>query len=1452
MKSAFVAGDFLDASGEPLQSVDPSRDGAVVAQTRADPGHITIACAVAHDASAAWSGLGIDDRWDALTRFRDALVARKADIAEALVRETGKLRSEAVGEAGALISRFDLVRKQVRAMGAEAAAVSKPGAALTWRPHGVVGVIGPFNYPLHLCHAHVVPALLLGNTVVVKPAETTLLCGRLYAEAAAEAGLPPGVLNVVAGSGAAGAALVADENVRGLCFTGSWATGRRILQAALDRPELLCALEMGGKNAAVVLDDADIRQAAHEVAVGGYLTAGQRCTCTESVLVDAKVADALRGALVPIVKGIRYGDPDEDGVFAGPMATRAGRDRFVAAIKHAEDRGATRLAAGAAADGPFFARPTLHEVAADIRGYTDDELFGPDIALRVVDGPDEAVALLSANPFGLVTSVFTADSERYRSVAARVHAGLVHHNRTTNQASGALPFGGVGRSGNFRPAGSFAPRNVAYPVAAMANPTGAFTADSRLLPLLPQPDLAALAARHEAEDRADASRDDRLENPRPMRVLRPAGGKLPISTHWLERFYGGGRFAREKKPGVVDHGRSHGPWMCSVDEQPLCVLDGMSQTATQADGFAPDEVVAALLRGEFDGTIDDAPDTADGHVTADAYAATLRAIVPGLDHVAFANSGAEANEKAIALAALHGRTDARRVLAFEGSFHGRTLLALHATWNPKKREPFAIAGFDATFAPFPVRAADADDVLDAPNLYWKALGARDLAAVRSRFAGRDRQWDAEIAVLEAVHIALAGQPHTAVLVEPMQSEGGDRYTTARFHRGLRLLTRAHGVPLIVDEVQCGFGLSGPFAWHSRFAYIDAAGNPDVPDAVTFAKRAQVGVVMSNWPDPEPTSSHAASLVRGRIHAVLCADPEPADRVHARVARHLAVLAAQFPDLVANPRVDGFAFAFDLPASAYLPRWIGQRFWRGAVVFAAGSKTVRYRLSRAFSDDAIDRLFVAIRQTAAWLIANPGKTPPSWDDPAPSPAPVDSSAIRVREVDPAEIAAVITAIVRLEAEVYEEARRDDPEHLATAFLEGGIAIIAEDEQGYIVGSCLGAPLERFGHVAGCAQDPRIGDGTTLYSTATTVHPDFRGLGVGRRMKTAQLAAARGRYKFVTGRNRVGAADTMTRLVRSLGGVVTQRLRGQYEGDGDAVYYTVPLTARSAMEHAAVTKLTLCNYLTPATVRAVEMCCAHVPELPHLYLTSSRDELVDKALRVFRWQRKEASVALTFDGSYFGHTTAAARSLSDPAVHQMGPAWRDWPRLPHPADVGSEVAAEILRDVLEGVGAQAVLCIAVDPRGERSGKPIPADFWPLLAEIRTDFDVPLLALDGTWNRDHAHGGPFARPRSITPDIFGWWTGGQAGLLHVSARFFEGKPLTFVSTWDGDELSLLRVAAELDGRRRCHAAATARDTSDESATTAGLHRRHHQDSTGDSNGQRQADSRNAAGVYRRLEER
>jgi 4-aminobutyrate aminotransferase-like enzyme len=218
-----------------------------------------------------------------------------------------------------------------------------------------------------------------------------------------------------------------------------------------------------------------------------------------------------------------------------------------------------------------------------------------------------------------------------------------------------------------------------------------------------------------------------------------------------------------------------------------------------------------------------------------------------------------------------------------------------------------------------------------------------------------------------------------------------------------------------------------------------------------------------------------------------------------------------------------------------------------------------------------------------------------------------------------------------------------------------------------------------------------------------------------------------------------------------------------------------------------------------VRAIEWIGSLIPELPHIYLTSSRDETIDKALRMINVTRKEAQIAIGLDGGYYGHTVASCRSLSDPTTHRGGPGHFNWPRVPHPAVAGTEATINALRDIVTTAGTTKVLGFVYEIVQERTGHVLPRDFMTALAALRKDLDLPLIAVETTTHTYRSGLGAFASPAlGVIPDALTWWGGGQTGYIHTSSRWFVPGPLTLVSTWDGDELSLVRQHHQLRAAR------------------------------------------------------
>lgn len=900
----------------------------------------------------------------------------------------------------------------------------------------------------------------------------------------------------------------------------------------------------------------------------------------------------------------------------------------------------------------------------------------------------------------------------------------------------------------------------------------------------------------EAAQRAEAPAPGAIVERETSRVRIPAGGEMPRSSALLARFYGDGvapEFVpREKKPMVLDTRRCHGPFMVSVDDAPLAILDACSQIATLTHGFAHPAMVRTLHAGRFERCLWANPDTAVHHVPElAAYAeALLRLAPPALAHVTFVGAGgAEANEKALRLACLHGpaarEPGRRRVLAFEDSFHGRTLATLAATWNPEKRAPFEFAGHEAVFC--------------------KA----ELDAVERTLAER-------------------GSEIYAVIVEPMMAEGGDVHLRREFLLGLCARVRAHGLPLIVDEVQTGFATGGPFFWWQRLGLGGDEGT--APDLLTCAKKAGVGVVLSRWADPESNQVCVASALRGLIHLETAHEQA---YLEALLQPRMQRLVEAFPGLVSAPRVAGTTCAFDLPDAATQAAFIDQRLARGFWTYPAGSRTIRFRFSASWEPRHLDDLFARVGEALRRL-----GDPQAKAMQAEGQAPEESATVVVRPV----VEADWPAIMQIEHDAYEPARRDSEAYLRSA-AEVGLGLVAADAgSGEILGFCFGGPIEHFRGVAGPDQDDRLGLGDTFYSADVTVSAQARARGVGRLLKRRQVEWAKERGFFhISGRNRVGATDAMGAINKSFGAFAAARLTHQYEGNAEADYYRIPLQPPPAPRPPAsrvielacglqqplgpcpsvmaarelvgptVSRINLSNYVTIDFVHYAEHLQRLLPRgTAHMYVTTSRDETVDKAIRCLRLGRPAGQIAVGLAGGYVGHVTAAARSLSDPAG--FGPSFGcfDWPRLPHPAGPGGVAAFTAAFDELVArVGADRLLGLFAEVVGERSGRVLQGDAARAVAAVCRRHDVPLVLVETASGGYRAGAGPWgvdALPAEVVPDAVLWYPGGQIGHIFVGERYFIKKPLVLISTWDGDELSAIRAHEHLRAARRLDVAGAA----------------------------------------------
>jgi succinylglutamic semialdehyde dehydrogenase len=443
------------------------------------------AVARARRAFPAWRDAGLEARAAVLRRFRDLARAAEPELARLIARETGKALWDARGEAQLLATKVDATLAEGLRFVAPLEAGA--GARADWHPRGVLAVLGPFNFPAHLPNGHVVPALATGNAVVFKPSEKAPAVGAFAAELWRRAGLPDGVLGLVQGGADTGRALALHPDVDGVLFTGSWAVGRALQQATLDQPGKLLALEMGGSNAIVVLDDADLELAVAESALSVAVTTGQRCSCARRIFVARALEGAFAERLVRVLRGLRVGAPLEPGIFMGPLVDGAAWEALERARGRAAEAGGERLLRVEPDLPPPWTGAGLvrFEKLAQTHPYQREEIFGPEAALYPVDDLEQAIAAVNDSDYGLVASVFTRDRARYERCVGRVRTGLLNWNRATVGASGRLPFGGERRSGNGRPAGILSAIYCTFPQAHLEH-AGGFD-PAALPPGMPRP-----------------------------------------------------------------------------------------------------------------------------------------------------------------------------------------------------------------------------------------------------------------------------------------------------------------------------------------------------------------------------------------------------------------------------------------------------------------------------------------------------------------------------------------------------------------------------------------------------------------------------------------------------------------------------------------------------------------------------------------------------------------------------------------------------------------------------------------------------------------------------------------------------------------------------------------------------------------------------------------------------
>ena len=454
-----------------LSSTNPATGETIWQKESSTLADVDKAVASARHAFPKWARRPLAERIEILERYSNLLKAHKETMAEAIAQETGKPLWDAMGEAGAMVGKIAISIKAYKERTGENSFDMGSGLTghLSHKPHGVMAVFGPYNFPGHLPNGHIVPALIAGNTCVFKPSNMTPMVGEKMVALMHEAGVPEDVVIYVHGERKIGEALSNHKGIDGLLFTGSTHIGTILNKQLAGDPDKIIALEMGGNNPLIVWNAESPKAAAYHTVLSAFISTGQRCTCARRLILPTGAeGDAVLEALIPLAQNLKIGAyNDDEQPFMGPLIRQKEAEDIIKAQSELEKVGGKPLLKSTMphAELPFIT-PGIMDVT-QINNREDIEFFGPFLQVIRVADFDDAIAEANNTSYGLSSAIFTKDKALYERALLEIRAGLINWNRQTTGASGAMPFGGIGVSGNHRPAAYYAADYCAYPVASV-------------------------------------------------------------------------------------------------------------------------------------------------------------------------------------------------------------------------------------------------------------------------------------------------------------------------------------------------------------------------------------------------------------------------------------------------------------------------------------------------------------------------------------------------------------------------------------------------------------------------------------------------------------------------------------------------------------------------------------------------------------------------------------------------------------------------------------------------------------------------------------------------------------------------------------------------------------------------------------------------------------------------
>ena len=463
----YIQNQWSLGKGKLFKSMNPLTGEILWEGNFAVESQLNAAMKAAHESHVGWSTASIQTRIKIIRKFYALLEKNKLAMTKLISDETGKTHSDATSEVAASLAKLNnSILAFKKRTGSQKSSIGAMEATLQHSSHGVMSVVGPFNFPLHLPNGHITPALIAGNTIMYKPSESTPMVAEYMMMLWDKAGLPAGVINMIHGGKDIVQGLCKHSLNNGLLFTGSYKVGKQINKIMADYPEKILALELGGNNPLVVWSTQKINAAVDLIFESAFISSGQRCTCARRlILQNNKNGKKILAKLKQRIQSLSYADPLD--LYYGPLISPKATDGFLAFQDKLIHLGAKTILKARKVRGSFnLVTPSLINITGMTKSY-DEENFGPMLQVFFADTFDEAVAEANNTKYGLAAGLISDNEKLFEGFVRRINAGVINFNSTTTGASGAFPFGGIGRSGNLRPAGFYAADYCAWPKASI-------------------------------------------------------------------------------------------------------------------------------------------------------------------------------------------------------------------------------------------------------------------------------------------------------------------------------------------------------------------------------------------------------------------------------------------------------------------------------------------------------------------------------------------------------------------------------------------------------------------------------------------------------------------------------------------------------------------------------------------------------------------------------------------------------------------------------------------------------------------------------------------------------------------------------------------------------------------------------------------------------------------------